>query len=216
MKLTIYAKNMTVSPNITRRIEKKTERMGRYLLPETEMQIRLSKEDKRGRRVVEITVPMGNNVILRAEASEAENLFLAIDHALAKIERQIHRHRTKLGKRIRESGAKVYLVNTGWAGGSAADGAKRMKLAYTRAMVSAALNGDFDTVEFKHHDVFNVDFPTSCPGVPAEMLDARGLWADKEAYDKQANKLATMFSENFAKKYPNMPAHIVEAGPKAK
>ena len=102
MKLTIYAKNMTVSPNITRRIEKKTEKMGRYLLPETEMQIRLSKEPKRDRRVVEITVPMGNNVILRAEAAEAENLFLAIDQALAKIERQIHRHRTKLGKRIRE------------------------------------------------------------------------------------------------------------------
>ena len=102
MKLTIYAKNMTVTPNITRRIEKKTERMSRYLLPETEMQIRLSKEDKRGRRVVEITVPMGNNVILRAEATESENLFLAIDQALAKIERQIHRHRTKLGKRIRE------------------------------------------------------------------------------------------------------------------
>lgn len=102
MKLTIYAKNMTVTPNITRRIEKKTERMSRYLLPETEMQIRLSKEDKRGRRVVEITVPMGSNVILRAEATESENLFLAIDQALAKIERQIHRHRTKLGKRIRE------------------------------------------------------------------------------------------------------------------
>ena len=121
-----------------------------------------------------------------------------------------------LGKRIRESGAKVYLVNTGWAGGSAADGAKRMKLAYTRAMVSAALNGDFDNVEFKHHDVFNVDYPTSCPNVPDEMLDARGLWADKDAYDAQANKLAKLFEDNFAKKYPNMPAHIAAAGPKAK
>ncbi len=121
-----------------------------------------------------------------------------------------------LGKRIRESGAKVYLVNTGWAGGSAADGAKRMKLSYTRAMVSAALRGDFDNVEFKHHDIFNVDYPTSCPNVPDEMLDARGLWADKAAYDAQANKLAKMFEDNFAKKYPNMPAHIVAAGPKAK
>ena len=121
-----------------------------------------------------------------------------------------------LGKRIRESGAKVYLVNTGWAGGSAASGAKRMKLAYTRAMVTAALNGDFDHIEFKHHDVFNVDYPTSCPNVPDEMLDARGLWADKDAYDAQANKLANMFAENFAKKYPNMPAHIAAAGPKAK
>ena len=121
-----------------------------------------------------------------------------------------------LGKRIRESGAKVYLVNTGWAGGSAADGAKRMKLAYTRAMVSAALNGDFDNVEFKHHDVFNVDYPTSCPNVPDEMLDARGMWADKDAYDAQANKLAKLFEDNFSKKYPNMPAHIAAAGPKAK
>lgn len=120
-----------------------------------------------------------------------------------------------LGERIEKYGTKVYLVNTGWAGGSAASGAKRMKLAYTRAMVSAALNGDFDNVEFKHHDVFNVDYPVSCPNVPAEMLDARGLWADKEAYDEQAKKLAKMFQDNFAKKYPNMPKNIVEAGPKA-
>ncbi len=102
MKLTIHAKNMTVSPNVSRRIEKKAEKMGRYLLPDTEMQVRLSREPKRDMRVVEITVPMGNNVFLRAEAAESENLFLAIDQALAKIERQIHRHRTKLGKRIRE------------------------------------------------------------------------------------------------------------------
>ena len=83
MKLTIYAKNMTVSPHVTRRIEKKTERMGRYLLPDTEMQVRLSKEPKRDIRTVEITVPMGNGVILRSEASEPENLFLAIDQSLA-------------------------------------------------------------------------------------------------------------------------------------
>ncbi len=121
-----------------------------------------------------------------------------------------------LGEKLDQYGTKVYLVNTGWAGGSAAMGAKRMKLSYTRAMVSAALSGAFDTVEFKHHDVFNVDFPTECPNVPAEMLDARGLWADKAAYDEQANKLASMFEANFAKKYPNMPKNIVEAGPKAK
>ena len=87
MKLTIYAKNMTVSPHVTRRIEKKTERMGRYLLPDTEMQVRLSKEPKRDIRTVEITVPMGNGVILRSEASEPENLFLAIDQARKKIGR---------------------------------------------------------------------------------------------------------------------------------
>jgi phosphoenolpyruvate carboxykinase (ATP) len=95
-------------------------------------------------------------------------------------------------------------------------GAKRMKLAYTRAMVTAALNGSFDSIEFKHHDVFNVDYPTSCPNVPSEMLDARGMWADKNAYDESANKLAQMFADNFSSKYPNMPSEIVNAGPKAK
>lgn len=102
MKMTINARNMTVSPAVTKRIEKKTAKMERYLLPETEMQIKLQK-GKKDQRMVEITVPMGNNVILRSEATaDDNNLFLAIDQALAKIERQIHRHRTKLGKRIRE------------------------------------------------------------------------------------------------------------------
>ena len=100
MKLTITARNMVVTPAITKRIEKKTETMGRYLWPETEMQIKMTKE--RQRRVVEITVPMGKNVILRSEGSADDNLFLAIDTALAKMERQIRKHRTKLGKRLRE------------------------------------------------------------------------------------------------------------------
>ena len=101
MKLTITARNMVVTPAITKRIEKKTETMGRYLWPETEMQIKMRK-DKGDLRVVEITVPMGNNVILRSEASAQGNLFAAIDEALTKMERQIHRHRSKLGKRLRE------------------------------------------------------------------------------------------------------------------
>ena len=101
MKLTINARNMSVTPAITERIEKKTERMSRYLLPETELQIRM-RRDKNDLRIVEMTVPMGNNVILRSEASAQGNLFLAIDESLAKLERQIHRHRTKLEKRLRE------------------------------------------------------------------------------------------------------------------
>ncbi len=101
MKLSIQARNMSVTPAITKRIERKTETMGKYLLPETEMQVRMRKE-KNDLRVVEITVPMGNNVILRSESSADDNLFLAIDHALAKMERQIRKHRTKLGKRLRE------------------------------------------------------------------------------------------------------------------
>ena len=100
MKLTITARNMVMTPAITKRIEKKTETMGRYLWPETEMQIKMHKE--KARRVVEITVPMGKNVILRSEASAEDNLFLAIDKALAKMERQIRKHRTKLGKNLRD------------------------------------------------------------------------------------------------------------------
>ena len=99
MRLTITARNMSVTPAITKRIEKKTETMGRYLWPETEMQIKMRKE-KNDRRIVEITVPMGKNVILRSESSADDNLFLAIDKALAKMERQIRKHRTKLGKNL--------------------------------------------------------------------------------------------------------------------
>ena len=100
MKLSIQARNMSVTPAITKRIEKKTETMGRYLWPDTEMQVKMRKE-KNDLRVVEITVPMGKNVILRSESAD-ENLFLVIDKALAKMERQIRKHRTKLGKNLRE------------------------------------------------------------------------------------------------------------------
>ncbi len=101
MKLTINTRNMSISPAIQQRIERKTATMGRYLWPETEMQVKMTKE-KNDRRVVEITVPMGKNVILRSESSADDNLFLAIDKALAKMERQIRKHRTKLGKNLRE------------------------------------------------------------------------------------------------------------------
>ena len=100
MRLTVNARNMAVTPAITKRIEKKTSTMSRYLLSETEMQVRMRKE-KNDIRVVEITVPMGNNVILRSEAVD-QNLFVAIDQALTKMERQIRKHRTKLSKRLRE------------------------------------------------------------------------------------------------------------------
>ena len=120
-----------------------------------------------------------------------------------------------LGDKIEKYGTKVYLVNTGWSGGSYGVG-KRMKLSYTRAMVTAALNGELEKAEYKHDDIFNLDVPQSCPGVPSEIMNPRDTWADKEAYDATANKLAGMFEANFTKKYPNMAKEIVEAGPKAK
>ena len=119
-----------------------------------------------------------------------------------------------LGERIEKYDTKVYLVNTGWTGGPYGTGS-RMKLKYTRAMVTAALNGTFDSVEYKHDATFNLDIPQSCPNVPTEIMNPRDTWADKAAYDAMAKKLAAMFQKNFAEKYPNMPANVVNAGPKA-
>ena len=118
-----------------------------------------------------------------------------------------------LGERIQKHHVKVYLVNTGWSGGPYGVGS-RMKLRYTRAMITAALNGALEEVSYQHHDIFNVDVPQSCPGVPAEIMNPRDTWQDPAAYDAQANRLAAMFQENFAKKYPNMPQDIAQAGPR--
>ncbi len=119
-----------------------------------------------------------------------------------------------LGERLNKYGTDVYLVNTGWSGGPYGVG-HRMKLSYTRSMVTAALNGKLKDVEYMHDDVFNLDVPMGCPDVPSEILQPRETWADKDAYDAQAKKLAKMFAENFSKKYPNMPENIKNAGPKA-
>ena len=100
MKTTITAKNMVVTPGIDERVMKKTSKMERYLNPNTEIFVRLGKE-KNNRRTCEITVPF-EGVVLRAEASNDDNLYVSIDQALAKLERQIHKHRTKLEKRLRE------------------------------------------------------------------------------------------------------------------
>ncbi|WP_394921506.1 phosphoenolpyruvate carboxykinase (ATP) [uncultured Robinsoniella sp.] len=119
-----------------------------------------------------------------------------------------------LGERIEKYDTKVYLINTGWAGGPYGVGS-RMKLKYTRAMVTAALNGDIDKSEFKHDAVFNLDVPQTCPNVPDEIMNPRDTWENKAAYDDSAKKLAKMFQDNFAKKYPNMPKNIADAGPRA-
>ena len=118
-----------------------------------------------------------------------------------------------LGKKIDEYGANVFLINTGWTGGPYGVGS-RMKIKYTRAMVTAALEGALNDVEYELHPIFNVYVPKTCPNVPDEVLNPRAVWADKEAYDVQAKQLAGMFVKNF-KKYTNMPESIINAGPKA-
>ena len=119
-----------------------------------------------------------------------------------------------LGEKLKETGANVFLVNTGWCGGAAGT-VPRMKLKYTRAMVTAALAGELDNVEYELDPIFNVNIPKSCPNVPSEILNPKNIWEDKAAYEASAKNLAKKFADNFAKKYPDMPANIVNAGPKA-
>ena len=117
-----------------------------------------------------------------------------------------------LGKKITEYGTRVYLINTGWTGGPYGIG-KRMNLTYTRAMVTAALNGKIEEVPTKRHQKFNLDMPTLCPRVPDEVLDPRNTWSDKDKYDAAARRLAALFVKNF-ERFGNMPKEMVEAGPR--
>ena len=118
-----------------------------------------------------------------------------------------------LSEKVAKTGANVYLVNTGWAGGAYGKGS-RMKLRYTRAMVTAALNGTLNNVEFVKDEIFGVSVPTSCPNVPSEILIPVNTWEDKEEYYATAKALAKRFVENF-KKYTHMSEEVVNAGPKA-
>lgn len=121
---------------------------------------------------------------------------------------------TMLGEKLKKTGANVFLVNTGWCGGAAGT-VPRMKLKYTRAMVSAALAGELNDVEYELDPIFNVYIPKTCPNVPADILNPRNVWSDSAEYEKAAKSLAVKFSENFSAKYPDMPANIANAGPKA-
>lgn len=117
-----------------------------------------------------------------------------------------------LGEKIEQNNTSIYLVNTGWSGGPYGVG-QRMSIKATRAMVKAILNGTLDKVEYKTDPIFNIQVPVECPGVSSEILNPVNTWQDKEAYQKQAKELAQKFIENF-KKFNDVPANIVEAGPR--
>ncbi len=118
-----------------------------------------------------------------------------------------------LGAKIKKHNVKCWLVNTGWSGGPYGVGS-RMKIQYTRAMLSAALTGKLDDVEFVKDPFFNLNVPVSCEGVPAEVLNPRTTWGDKNAYDETAKKLAKMFIENFKEYEEGTAEEIIAAGPK--
>jgi phosphoenolpyruvate carboxykinase (ATP) len=118
-----------------------------------------------------------------------------------------------LGEKIEKHDVNVWLVNTGWTGGPYGEGS-RMKLAYTRRMVSAALNGELDNVETAEEPFFGLHIPVAVEGVPSEVLNPRQTWADPARYDAQAAKLAAMFVENFKQYESGVTPEIIAAGPK--
>jgi len=124
------------------------------------------------------------------------------------------RYAELLGEKIAKHKVNVWLVNTGWTGGPFGVG-KRMKLAYTRAMVHAALNGELDNAPTVQHPIFGVQVPTAVPNVPSEVLDPRSTWADKDAYDRQAAKLAELFNQNFKQFESDVTPEVKATAPKA-
>lgn len=123
------------------------------------------------------------------------------------------RYAEMLGKKMDEHQVNVWLVNTGWSGGAYGEGS-RIKLKFTRAMITAALNGQLESAEFEKHPVFGVAMPTSCPGVPTEILNPRNTWKDKDAYDAKATKLAQSFNKNFEKYADYANDEIMAGAPK--
>jgi phosphoenolpyruvate carboxykinase (ATP) len=118
-----------------------------------------------------------------------------------------------LGKKMKETNVNVWMINTGWTGGPYGIGS-RMKLPYTRAMITAALEGKLENVEFEAHPVFGMMMPKECPNVPSEILNPRNTWADKDAYDEKAKDLAQQFVKNFEKYASGVSEEILAAAPK--
>ncbi len=118
-----------------------------------------------------------------------------------------------LGEKIEKFNPHIWLINTGWTGGPYGVGS-RMKLSYTRAMITAALKGELDHGSYDTHEIFGLHFPAHCPGVPSDVLNPRNTWADPAEYDRKAADLAKMFVENFSKYSSKASEEILNAAPR--
>lgn len=125
------------------------------------------------------------------------------------------RYAEMLGKKMDERDVNVWLVNTGWSGGAYGEG-ERIRLRYTRAMITAALTGELKDVDYKEHEIFGLQMPVSCPDVPDEILNPKSTWKDQAAYDKTAQALAEKFAKNFKKFEENTSEEIINAGPRVR
>ncbi len=117
-----------------------------------------------------------------------------------------------LGDKMEHHETQIWLINTGWTGGEYGEGS-RISLKYTRAMITAALTGGLDDVGYETHEIFGLNMPTSCPGVPSDILDPRKTWSDKSSYDEKARNLAKAFNENFKMFEDKANKEILDAAP---
>jgi phosphoenolpyruvate carboxykinase (ATP) len=117
-----------------------------------------------------------------------------------------------LGEKIAAHQVRVWLVNTGWTGGPYGTG-KRIYLPHTRAMVRAALTGRLEGVPTRIDPHFGLEVPYECPDVPAEVLNPRQTWSNPQEFDRQAQKLAACFVDNFAQYTGEVAPEVLAAGP---
>jgi phosphoenolpyruvate carboxykinase (ATP) len=118
-----------------------------------------------------------------------------------------------LGEKLKKHNVNVWLLNTGWVGGSYGVGS-RIKLSYTRALITAALNGELDKAEMGTTPFFGLKFPKTCTGVPSDILEPQNAWKDKEAFNKTAQNLAAQFIKNFDQYASAANEEILAAAPK--
>jgi phosphoenolpyruvate carboxykinase (ATP) len=118
-----------------------------------------------------------------------------------------------LAEKIRQHGANVWLINTGWTGGGYGEG-QRMKLSLTRAMIAAIYSGQLKEAPTQSDPIFGIDVITKCPGVPDQVLIPRQTWASQEAYDLTAYKLAALFQDNFSGYRDGVATEVLAAGPR--
>lgn len=123
------------------------------------------------------------------------------------------KYASMLGDKITTGNVNVWMINTGWSGGPYGIG-KRIKIAYTRAIITAVLEDKLNTVNFGEHPIFGMMMPLICPGVPAEILNPENTWLSKEAYTIKAKQLATLFISNFEKYKSGVSKDVVAAAPK--
>jgi phosphoenolpyruvate carboxykinase (ATP) len=117
-----------------------------------------------------------------------------------------------LDAKLEQHGSTVWLLNTGWTGGPFGEG-ERMPIQATRTMLSAALSGRLDDVDFRTDALFGFQVPAAVPGVESRLLDPRSTWRDPEEYDRKARALAQLFADNFARRFGDVGESVRAAGP---